>query len=364
MGKRKRTVENMVESMLDFYRDKSVLVTGHTGFKGAWLCTILTMAGARVTGFALPPAEGPNLYDLANIAEKVDSRLGDIRDLATLRAAFDAAQPELVFHLAAQPIVREGYRDPVGTYGTNVMGTVHLLECVRQSGSVQSVVNITTDKVYLNSGRSEGYREDDILNGSDPYANSKSCSELVTASYRKSFFADRPTAISTARAGNVIGGGDFAKDRIIPDCVRAAQSGRPIRLRNPRSVRPYQHVLEALSAYLLLAERQCSDRGVADCYNVGPDDGDCVTTGELAEMFCRAWGQGMRWENVGNAGEPHEDGVLRLDCAKIRSRLGWHARWHVEQAVEETVAWTQEWLNGGDLTKCMERQVLKYFREG
>lgn len=353
-------MENMVEDMLDFYKGKRVLVTGHTGFKGAWLCMILTMAGAEVTGFALPPAEGPNLFTIAELDRRMSSRFGDIRDHETLKAAFDQAKPEIVFHLAAQPIVREGYRDPVWTYGTNVMGTVHLLECVRQYGSVRSVLNVTTDKVYRNNEWHWGYRETDSLGGSDPYANSKSCSELVTESYRNSFLSERGAAVSTARAGNVIGGGDFAKDRIIPDCIRAVCAGEPIRVRNPYSVRPYQHVLEALSAYLLIAQRQYEDAGIADCWNVGPEDSDCVTTGELTEIFCRAWGDGARWENVGNGNGPHEDAVLRLDHSKIQAVLGWHPKWHIERAVEATVEWTREWQKGNAAARA-EQQIEQFF---
>ncbi|MBQ7249544.1 MAG: CDP-glucose 4,6-dehydratase, partial [Deltaproteobacteria bacterium] len=282
------------------------------------------------------------------------------RDLEALRRAFDEAEPEIVFHLAAQPIVRESYRDPVGTYSTNVRGTVHLLECVRHSDSVRSVLNVTTDKVYQNHGWPWGYRETDILNGHDPYANSKSCSVLVTASYRNSFLAARGVAVSTARAGNVIGGGDFSKDRIIPDCVRAVCAGEPIRLRNPDAVRPYQHVLEALGAYLLIAKRQYEDGGLAGSYNVGPESRDCVTTRELAELFCRAWGEGARCEVVDNGGGPHEDGLLKLDCEKIRAALGWKPKWDVERAVSETVAWTKAWRSGEDMGACIERQIAVY----
>lgn len=346
---------------LEFYRGKRVFLTGHTGFKGSWLCAILTMAGAQVTGYALPPAS-PSLYELLHLDEKLDSVYGDVRDLDGLWEAFEQARPEIVFHLAAQPIVREGYRDPVGTYSTNVMGTVHLLECVRRAGTVRSVLNITTDKVYENRQWPWGYRESDGLNGIDPYANSKSCSELVTDSYRSSFLAGRGVAVSTARAGNVIGGGDFAPDRIIPDCVRAVRKGGAIRLRNPNSIRPYQHVLEPLSAYLLIAQRQYEDVGAAGSYNVGPDSRDCLTTGDLADLFCRAWGAPARWEHTGEAG-PHEDAILKLDCSKIQSVLGWRPRWHAERAVAETVAWTKAWMAGGNPYSCTEEQISAFFAE-
>lgn len=351
--------------MLEFYRGKRVFVTGHTGFKGSWLCTVLLMAGAEVTGYALPPAASPNLWELCGLEDKMRSVYGDIRDLEALWRAFEQAKPEIVFHLAAQPIVREGYRDPANTYSVNVMGTVHILECVRRSGGVKSFLNVTTDKVYENCSQPLGCRETDRLNGSDPYSNSKSCSELVTDSYRNSYFSEAGPSISTARAGNVIGGGDFAADRIIPDCVRAVQRGGPVRLRNPDSVRPYQHVLEPLSAYLLIAQRQYEDAALAGSYNVGPESQDCLTTGELAGLFCRAWGPPARWERE-RAGEqgPREDAVLRLDCAKISAVLGWRPKWSAGRAVQETVAWTKAWLNGEAVPPWMERQISAYFEGG
>lgn len=361
MAKREYPVARMGEVMLDFYRGKKVFITGHTGFKGAWLCKVLCMAGAEVTGFALPPA-APSLYEMAGLSGRISSNYGDIGDYDALWDAFQRAQPEIVFHLAAQPIVREGYRDPVGTYRTNIMGTVHVLECVRQSDCVKSLLNVTTDKVYENRQWPWGYRETDILNGSDPYANSKSCSELVTDSYRSSFLEAKGVMVSTARAGNVIGGGDFARDRIIPDCVRAIQAGKSIHLRNPCSVRPYQHVLEPLSAYLLIAQRQFEEASLAGCYNVGPESGDCLTTGELVDLFCRFWGEGARWEHRSQDG-PHEDAVLRLDCSKIRTVLGWTPRWNAERAVEETVDWTKAWLGGQNVPSLIEQQIRTFFSE-
>lgn len=347
--------------MLDFYKGKRVFVTGHTGFKGSWLSTALLLAGAEVTGYALPPAE-PGLFQIIGLERRMCSVQGDIRDLDALRRAFEAAKPEIVFHLAAQPIVRESYRDPVGTYSANVMGTVHILECIRRSSCVRSFLNVTTDKVYENHQWPWGYRETDGLNGFDPYSNSKSCSELVTDSYRHSFFADGSTAVSTARAGNVIGGGDFSADRIIPDCIRAVRAGRPVQIRNPASVRPYQHVLEPLSAYLLIAQRQWEDGGLAGSYNVGPDSTGCVTTQELAGSFCKAWGEPARWEITGAKG-PHEDAVLKLDCSKIHSVLGWKPRWQIDRAIRETVAWTKEWLNGCDAARCLEQQIGAFFAQ-
>lgn len=348
--------------MLEFYRGKRVFITGHTGFKGSWLCTMLLLAGADVTGYALPPAE-QSLFQLLGLERRMHSIQGDIRDLERLRHAFEAAKPEIVFHLAAQPIVRESYRDPVGTYSTNVMGTVHILECIRRSNCVRSFLNVTTDKVYENHQWLWGYRETDRLNGFDPYSNSKSCSELVTDSYKNSFFMDGRTAISTVRAGNVIGGGDISPDRIIPDCIRAVQAGVPIRIRNPASVRPYQHVLEPLSAYLLIAERQYKDIALAGSYNAGPESRDCLTTGELAELFCKAWGPPARWEHMGENG-PHEAAVLRLDSTKICSVLGWKPRWTAQRTVAETVAWTKAWLRGDDMAAFMQSQIAEYWNTG
>ena len=280
---------------LSFYQGKKVFVTGHTGFKGSWLCKILSGVGAVVTGYALEPEAEQSLYQIAGIEQDITSVIGDIRDAQSLKTAFDQAQPEIVLHLAAQPIVRTGYQNPVYTYETNVMGTVNILECVRQSDCVRSFLNVTTDKVYKNKEWEWGYRENEELDGYDPYSNSKSCSELVTHSYRRSFFADRAVAVSTARAGNVIGGGDFAKDRIIPDCVRAAQRGDTIVVRNPYSTRPYQHVLEPLYAYLMIASKQYENKRLAGYYNVGPDDRDCFETGALVDLFVQKWGGGLQW---------------------------------------------------------------------
>lgn len=348
-----------MEFDLSFYQGKKVFVTGHTGFKGSWLCRMLAGAGASVTGFSLEPPTEPSLFRIAGIENDVRSVIGDVRDMAALKAAFDEAQPEIVLHLAAQPIVRESYRNPAYTYETNVMGTVHLLECVRNSSTVRSFLNVTTDKVYRNREWPWGYRENDELDGFDPYSNSKSCSELVTHSYRNSFFADGRVAISTARAGNVIGGGDFASDRIIPDCIRAAEKGEPIAVRNPYSTRPYQHVLEPLYAYLMIAARQMQDGRCAGYYNVGPDDADCFQTGALVELFVRHWGEGMKWIDRSDGG-PHEAGFLKLDCSLLKSTFGWKPRWNLETAVAMTVEWSKIWLAGGDVRACMDRQIQAF----
>lgn len=348
----------------EFYRGKRVFVTGHTGFKGTWLCRILVQAGAIVTGYSLPAPTNPNLFELAGLDGKMTSVIGDIRDYAKLKAAFDAAQPEIVLHLAAQPIVRDSYKAPAYTYETNVMGTVNILECVRNSNCVRSFLNVTTDKVYHNNEWEWGYRENEPLDGFDPYSNSKSCSELVTHSYKNSFFADGKVAISTARAGNVIGGGDFANDRIVPDCVRAMKDGRNIIVRNPHSTRPYQHVLEPLFAYLMIAQNQYKNGAYAGWYNVGPDECDCVTTGELVDLFCNTWGDGAKWINQAEANAPHEANFLKLDCSKIKRTFGWQPRWHIEQAIGKTVEWSRVWLAGGDIPAEMDRQIEEYMGNG
>ena len=346
---------------LSFYRGKRVFVTGHTGFKGAWLCKLLALAGAEVTGFSLNPPTEPSLFEIAGIARDVHSVIGDIRDYAALKAAFNEAQPELVLHLAAQPIVRDSYRDPVYTYETNVMGTVHILECIRTSGCVKSFLNVTTDKVYRNREWVWGYRENEELDGYDPYSNSKSCSELVTHSYKNSFFPEGTVAISTARAGNVIGGGDFANDRIVPDCVRAALRHEDIVVRNPYSTRPYQHVLEPLYAYLMIAAGQYQDESLAGWYNVGPDDGDCFQTGALVDLFVKKWGGDLRWVNRWDGG-PHEANFLKLDCSKLKAAFGWKPRWNLDTAMEMVVQWSKCWADRGDIRGCMDEQIGQFLK--
>lgn len=346
--------------MLDFYKGKSVFVTGHTGFKGSWMCKILANAGAKVTGFSLEPPTEPSLFKIAGIENDINSVIGDVRDLGALKKAFDEAQPEIVFHLAAQPIVRDSYKQPAYTYETNVMGTVNILECIRLSSCVKSFLNVTTDKVYENKEWQWGYRENESLNGFDPYSNSKSCSELVTHSYKNSFFADGRTAISTARAGNVIGGGDFANDRIIPDCVRALENGTDITVRNPYSTRPYQYVLEPIFAYLMIAKAQYEDIRFADSYNVGPDECDCVTTGELVDLFVEFTDGKVKRIDKCEENAVHEANFLKLDCSKIKSVFGWKPHWRVSTAVEKTVEWSKIWMLGGDVRECMDRQIEEY----
>lgn len=376
----------------DFYKGKKVLLTGHTGFKGTWMTDVLLRAGAKVTGYALEPKIRPNLFGLCEFSGNLDSNIGDIRDIEKLRNVFQKAKPEIVIHMAAQPIVRESYRAPVYTYEVNVMGTVNVMECVRLCDSVRSVVNVTTDKVYKNREWCWGYRENEELNGFDPYSNSKSCSELVTSCYRDSFLKEAGVAVSTARAGNVIGGGDFAADRIIPDCVRAVEAGREILVRNPRSIRPYQHVLEPVAAYLWLAAAQYENGDLAGSYNVGPEESDCLTTGELVELFCEKWkertgyqpvwmdgkGDGLRTdaekENRRQEGgrrsqtdtekkEPHEAGYLKLDCSKLKEKLGWHPVWNMERTMEMLTEWYVRYLNHGDIQACMDRQIASFLQE-
>lgn len=348
---------------LSFYKGKKVFVTGHTGFKGAWLCKMLVNMGAEVTGYALEPPTSPSLFDLVDIAKDIHSIIGDIRDLKRLMEAFEQAQPEIVLHLAAQPIVRDSYNNPVYTYETNVMGTVNILECVRHSQGVRSFLNVTTDKVYLNKEWTWGYRENEELDGFDPYSNSKSCSELVTHSYKNSFFIDQDgnaiVPISTARAGNVIGGGDFANDRIIPDCIRAAMKQEDIVVRNPYSTRPYQHVLEPLYVYLMIAAKQYEDSSYAGWYNVGPDEEDCFRTGALVDLFVTKWGNNVRWVNQHDGG-PHEANFLKLDCSKLKSTFGWKPHWNLETAIEKTVEWSKCWISGGNIRKCMDRQMKDF----
>ena len=362
-------------NLSEFYKDKRVLITGHTGFKGTWMCEVLLNLGADVYGYALNPPTNPSLFEICDMANRIHSYKGDVRDLEHLKKVFSEVQPVIVIHMAAQPLVRESYKNPVYTYDVNVMGTVNVLECVRITDSVKSFVNVTTDKVYRNFEWERGYKEDDILDGFDPYSNSKSCSELVTGSYKNSFFGGetgimkdgRKVAISTCRAGNVLGGGDFATDRIIPDCIRAVQKGEKIIVRNPNSTRPYQHVLEPVVAYLTLAAEQFNDISKADSYNIGPDEGDCVTTGMLVDLFCSKWNEvakdyGLQeafWVNKSDGG-PHEAGFLKLDSSKIHAELDIHNRWHIDTEMDKIVEWTVAYLTGGDTLDVMGGQVRLY----
>ena len=370
MGAKHGSLAGMVVTMafdLSLYTGKRVLVTGHSGFKGTWLCRMLILAGADVYGYSLP-LENDGMtafYDVAEVNDAITVTWGDIRDLASLQSAFENANPDFVFHLAAQPLVIDGYREPVYTYETNVMGTVNILECLRQHMEQHpqkrlSFVNVTTDKVYENKEWEWGYRENEPLDGYDPYSNSKSCSELVTHSYKNSFLDAMNVAVSTARAGNVIGGGDFADNRIIPDCVRAAFKGKNIQVRNPHSMRPYQHVLEPLYAYLMIGAKQYEDGSYAGYYNVGPDEVDCVTTGQLVDLFCKFWGNGQSWTYEAMINNPHEANLLKLDCSKLKRTFGWHPVWRVSEAVEKTVEWAKCYQEKGNIPALMNLQIEEF----
>ncbi|MBO4391229.1 MAG: CDP-glucose 4,6-dehydratase [Lachnospiraceae bacterium] len=348
------------EEMKRFYRGKRVLVTGHTGFKGSWMCRALLMMGAEFYGYALM-AEGENLYDIAGVSDKVHSCFADIRDRERLGSFVKEAQPELVIHMAAQPIVRESYRIPAETFEINVMGTVNLAESIRLLEDPPKVfLNVTTDKVYYNpDGRTEPFREGELLMGEDPYSSSKSCSELVTYSYAKAFL-EAKTAVLTMRAGNVIGGGDFAADRLIPDCFRAVRDGREIVIRHPEGIRPFEHVLEAVMTYLYVAQRTYEDPSLAGSYNIGPSLSDCITAGEMAELFCSTWGPEAKAVNRPDGG-PKEAGFLKLDCRKISETFGCQPHFSVRKAVELSVEWYRAYLTGSEeVGAVMDRQILQY----
>ena len=353
-------MESMV-NLKKFYKGKRVFVTGHTGFKGSWLTAMLHELGAEVCGYALEPSTQPSLYKMIGGDKLCQSHIGDIADFDNLKKVFASFKPEIVFHLAAQPIVREGYKYPRYTYQTNVMGTVNIFECIRLSNCVKSVVNITTDKVYENKEWVWGYRENDVLDGYDPYANSKSCSELVTACYKRSYLNESKIAVSAVRAGNVIGGGDYSIDRIIPDCVSAAAAGRDIIVRNPYSVRPYQFVCDPLVAYLTIAAAQWSDGSVSGCYNIGPENDGIVTTGELADLFVSCWNRGggnAKWINKSEGG-PHESNLLKLDCEKLKKVFPDLLRHDIKSAVELTVEWEKKRLANCDMAQVTKEQIRK-----
>lgn len=348
-------------NMLNFFKDKKVLITGHTGFKGSWLTRALVLAGAKVTGYSLNPPTKPSMFEILELDKDINSVIGDIRDLDKLSKVFKEVEPEFVIHMAAQPIVRTSYEEPVYTYETNVMGTVNILECVRNSKSVKSFLNVTTDKVYDNKEWDRGYVEEDYLDGYDPYSNSKSCSELVTHSYKRSFFKDRHCAISTARAGNVIGGGDFAKDRIIPDCFRAASELSPVILRHPESIRPFQHVLEPIYIYLMILKRQFEySEQYEGSFNVGPNDEDCINTGELVALFSNAWKDGFSYE-IQKDERFHEAGFLKLNCDKLKIIYGWDAKYTIKTAVEKTVEWYKAYLSEADMREITDKQIREFF---
>jgi CDP-glucose 4,6-dehydratase len=344
-----------------------VFLTGHTGFKGGWLALWLRQLGAQVTGYARPPAAQPNLYEVARVGERLRSHFGDLADLPQLTGSVQQAQPEIVLHLAAQPLVRASYRDPVETYRTNVLGTVHLLEAVRATPGVKAVVVVTTDKCYEPVDAPSGYRESDRLGGHDPYATSKACAELVTGSYRNAFFAperlrEHGVAIATARAGNVVGGGDWNADRLVPDLVRATELQRPALIRRPDAVRPWQHVLEPLNGYLTLAQGLFEDGArYAEAWNFGPGAEGERSVKWIADRFVAAWGPPAAWQaDDPDAQHPHESHLLKLDCAKARERLRWRPRLDLGTGIDWTVQWHRHHLGGADMTAICERQIADY----
>lgn len=356
-------MENLVKA--DFWKGKKVLITGHTGFKGGWLSFWLKILGADVVGYALPPSTNPNLFQIADIPRGMNSVVADVRDFAHLKKIVAQSMPEIMFHLAAQPLVRYSYVDPLETYSTNVMGTVNLLEAVRQTGGARAIVIVTSDKCYGNRESSRGYREDDPLGGYDPYSSSKACVELVTAAYRDSFFnpADYSThgvALASARSGNVIGGGDWAQDRLIPDVMRAFSSGKDVAIRNPHAVRPWQHVLEPSSGYLMLAERLWREGAkYAEAWNFGPDDFDAKPVQWIVERVAKAWGRDGAWRL--DAGEhPHETTHLRLDCSKAKERLGWRPRWTLDRALNAVSEWYRAYQAGKEIPEVMLEQIAQY----
>jgi CDP-glucose 4,6-dehydratase len=355
-----RALEDLVSGDANPWRGRRVLVTGHTGFSGGWLALWLHRLGASVHGYALQPPTEPSLFEACRIGPLLasDTR-ADLADRARLRTAFERCAPEAVFHLAAQPLVREGYRDPLGTLATNVMGTAHVLDAVRGTPSVRALVVVTTDKVYENREDGRAYRESDPLGGHDPYSASKAAAEIVVAGYRRSFSF---TNIATARAGNVVGGGDWAAERLVPDCLRAFAAGEPVKLRYPESVRPWQHVLDALQGYLRLGERLLSPHGAryARAWNLGPGAAGDATVADIAERLARAWGNGARVERAADAANPHEAGLLRLDSSEAAARLGWAPRWSVEQALEHTVLWHRAWQRGADMAAFSLGQLAAY----
>jgi CDP-glucose 4,6-dehydratase len=363
VGQREGTLEDVVKS----WQERRVFVTGHTGFKGSWLALWLNKLGAQIRGYALDPCTQPSLFSLASVGKVVDDIRGDVRDYAKLEASMMGFRPEVVFHLAAQPLVRSSYSDPVGTYSTNVMGTVNLLEAIRKTPSVRAVVCVTTDKCYQNQGWIWPYRESDPLGGHDPYASSKACAEIISAAYRSSFFPierlhEHHVALATARAGNVIGGGDWSQDRLIPDLVRGFLSGKPVLIRRPNAIRPWQHVLESLKGYMILAQELLSQPArFASAYNFGPSDGDVWPVDRIATKLVGIWGNGASW-TCDSVPSVHEDQVLRLDASKARVDLGWQPRLKIETALEWTVAWYRAWNEGVNMAEFTQKQIAEYER--
>ena len=368
MGLRESTLEDL-EMSAGFWHGRRVLVTGHTGFKGSWLSLWLTHLGARVTGYSLPPPTDPSLFKSAGIAEGMTSLTEDVRDFSSLSAALLQHRPEVVFHLAAQSLVRYSYTNPRETYETNVMGTVNLLDAIRKVGGVRAVVIVTSDKCYENREWIWGYREAEPMGGHDPYSSSKGCAELVTAAFRNSFFnpsehARHGVAIASARAGNVIGGGDWSEDRLIPDVMRAVRAGKPARVRNPAAIRPWQHVLEPLSGYLLVAERLCeSGANYACAWNFGPPEDEARTVSWIADRLVQKWGKGASWESD-SGNHPHEANYLKLDSSKARAHLGWRPRLRLDSALDSLIDWYRADAEGGDMKQYTLKQIQAYTQTG
>lgn len=350
-------MENLVNPI--FWRGRRVLVTGHTGFKGAWLSLWLKSMGANVIGYALKTSTTPNLFEVANVGQGMQSIIGDIRNLDSILGTLTAAQPEIVFHLAAQALVADGYRDPVNTFATNVQGTVHLLESVRATPSVQVVVVVTSDKCYENREWLWPYREDEPLGGYDPYSSSKACTEIVTSAYSRSFLCDAKISVATARAGNVIGGGDWSPNRLIPDLLAAFAENRSAEIRRPDSIRPWQHVLDALAGYLILAQQISNKPELSDGWNFGPEQSDCLPVGEIASRIATNWGEGACWHKKAIT-YPHEANTLRLDISKARYALGWRPTWSIDEALRATANWHKAWLQTKDMKKYTLEQIKEF----
>ncbi len=345
---------------LEFWRDKKVFLTGHTGFKGSWMSLWLQQLGADLTGFALHPPTNPSLFEQASVAKGMNSIIGDVRDYGLLHRALKQSQPEIVIHMAAQPLVRYSYTNPVETYATNVMGTVHLLEAVRQSPSVRSVVNVTTDKCYENKEWIWGYRESEPMGGYDPYSSSKGCSELVTSAYRSSYFLESDVAIASARAGNVIGGGDWAQDRLIPDILLAFKQGSKAVIRNPHAIRPWQHVLEPLRGYMMLAEKLYNEgQSFAEAWNFGPRDQDARSVEWIVNELVQYWGGDASWV-LDDTSQPHEASWLKLDVSKAQNRLKWNPMLTLPDALKMIVEWDRAIQSGEDVKQTTEAQIKKY----
>lgn len=355
----------MVEQIKTSYKDKVVLVTGHTGFKGAWLSETLLLLGVKVIGFSIDVPTDPSLFELLNLDKRMTSIIGDVRNYEQLKSVIDKYKPSIIFHLAAQPLVIESYKDPRYTYETNVIGTVNLLEAARHSNFVKSIVNVTTDKVYENNDRQDySFKENDKLCGFDPYSNSKSCSELVTFSYVNSFFKERNIPVSTLRAGNVIGGGDFSKNRIIPDCVNAVINNEPIKVRNKNSTRPYQFVMEPLLIYLYVAIKQIEDASFAGSYNIGPETYDVKTTGEIVDLFCKKWGKGATWVDQTIVNAPHEAKFLSLDISLLKNKIGWRPIYSLEKTMDNIVEFSKALVTGSDIQEIVKNQISEFLEKG